>query len=129
MLKWSKGPSPVKPHSHEPGYISPSHFIKATQVGGAIMQSHFVVAWVNLNWSHMWETRSQLNPDKPGQFGLYLSPVSIQKKEGIGQSHCSHESKSSSTRNTKEPCFCENDPLEPRTGIKAFSIHRNFHVV
>jgi hypothetical protein len=29
-------------------------------------------------------TRSQLNPDKPGQFGLYLRPVSVQKKEDIG---------------------------------------------
>jgi hypothetical protein len=39
-------------------------------------------------------TRSQLNPNKTGQYGLYLRPVSVQKKEGIGQSHCSHESKS-----------------------------------
>jgi hypothetical protein len=39
-------------------------------------------------------TRSQLNLNKTGQYGLYLRPVSMQKTEGIGQSRCSHESKS-----------------------------------
>jgi hypothetical protein len=43
------------------------------------------------------ETRSQLNPDKPGQSGLYLRPVSFEKILRIGQSRPGHESNSYSS--------------------------------
>jgi hypothetical protein len=56
------------------------------------MQAHMIEV---IGWSL--GTRSQLNPDKPGQSGLYLRPVSFEKILRIGQSRPGHESNSYSS--------------------------------